>query len=519
MKKSRFPFIFIFCLIIMSCSKEDPQQIADSSQNLSVKTGVFVDSAVEGLYYETETKRGYTNVKGEFEYLEGEVVTFFLGDIKLGKSKAGPILSPISIASSPKATVYTKEVQYMAALLQTLDIDGDPGNGIKLIPEVVNAIADVDLNLKQPDRDMFLGIVKKVKERTGIELNEKFPEQAASHLAETLGENFELYSSLIPVLESSVTPFEPLTSVTWEHQVNDEGKLVKSIRFENYPYRISAEYNYTEYLEDGYPLVFEITNYKLGEPEYTISKEILYTEEREAIGFKNFNFDGEINTISSFDGINADGHIVEQKVFDRLGLFLYRETFERDEKGNVLIHSRYSSETSTDIEDLEIRYEFTHNEAGELLLSKQLRPYIRNLKSDYYYRDDNTLRQKNTIILVLDQNRMYSREDFYDQQEKLYAFNIIQGDWRSEYLELYPDGDPKLVYTYYQDWLQEIAIFDEEGYGELTIQHLDRSGSYQIDYRDPNYNLIKIEFFDDDGNYERTEYYENNELVNTEYIQ
>lgn len=112
---------------------------------------------------------------------------------------------------------------------------------------------------------------------------------------------------------------------------------------------------------------------------------------------------------------------------------------------------------------------------------------------------------------------MYLREDFYDEQEKVIQYNIIQGDWRSEYVEFYPNGDYKLVYTYYQDWLQEIATFDEEGYGELKIWHLDGSGSYQIDFRDPDHDLIKIEFYDDEGNYERTEYYENNQLVSTEY--
>ena len=519
MKYSKLIFPVLLSLLLAGCSKDVPADSENPTQNVQEKTGVFLDSAVEGLYYETITHSGYTNARGEFEYLEGEVITFFLGEFELGKAKAEPILSPISIASTPKATIYTKEVQYMAALLQTLDIDGNPENGIKLVPEVLDAIADLDLNLKRPSRDMFLGIVKNVRERTGIELNEKFPEQAASHLAETLGQNFELYTSVLPVLESSVNPFEPLTSVTWEHEVDEEGRLVKSVRYENNPYRISAEYTYTQYLEDGYPLIFEITNYKLGQPAYTITKEILYTEDRQAIGFKNFDPNGGVNTFTTFDGKDSDGRIIEQKSYDSSGGFIFRETFERDENGNVLIHSRYSSETSSNIEDLEIRYEFTFNEAGDLLTSRQIRPNFRNIKSDYIYRDDNTLEQKNTLTLILDQNRISSREDFYDESEKLFAFNIIQGDWRSEYVELYPDGDPKLVYTYYQDWLQEIATFDEDGYGELKLWHLDKSGSYQIDYRDPDFNLIKIEYFDDEGNYERTEYYENNQLVRTEYVQ
>ncbi|MUP43089.1 hypothetical protein [Christiangramia aestuarii] len=509
--------MFLLGLLFCGCTADNSLSELPGDSETALLTGVFLDSAVEGLYFETATQSGYTNSKGEFNYLPGEKVSFYLGDHFLGDSKAGPVLTPISIVGIPKANINTPEVQYMAALLQTLDIDGDAKNGIKLEPQIIDALEDSHLRGRENATANILEIVKKVREKTGIELNEVFPEQAAAHLAETLGENFQLYTSLLPVLESTVNPFEPMTSVTWDHQINDEGRLLKSIRYENHPQRVSAEFVYTEYLEDGYPLIIEITKYELGQPAFTIKKEILYTEERKAIGFKNYSIDGGLVSFTTFDGIDANGHVVESKTFAVTGEFLYRETFERLENGNVNIHNRYSSETSTELDDLEIRYEFTYNEFGELSITKQLRPYKRNIKSEYMYREDNTLQQKNTLILVLDQNRLYSREDFYNEQEKLVQYNIMSGDWRSEYVEFYPNGDYKTVYTYYQDWLQEIAVFDEEGYGELKIWHLDRSGSYQIDFRDPNHALIKIEFYDDNGNYERTEYYENNELVRTEY--
>lgn len=517
MKQSKLFTFFLSCLIFAGCSKDEAEQNTQPSQ--PIQTGVFVDSAVEGLYYETPSQSGFTSAKGEFNYLPGENITFFLGDLELGSCRAADLLSPISIAQTPKASIYTPEVQYMAALLQTLDIDGNPDNGIK-IDARVTAVLELDhIRSRENARVNILEVVKTVREKTGIELNEQFPEEAAGHLAETLGENFQLYTSLLPVLESMVNPFEPMTSVTWEHEYDEAGKLVKSTRYENNPYRISAVYDYTQYLENDYPVKFKITTYNFGEPDYTTSKEIIYTEDNEAVGFRNFNINGELFSISDIRATDADGYVTNVVVFDPEGAFLYREIFDRYENGNVQFHSRYASETSTEIDDLEIRYEFTHNEAGELLMSKQLRPYFRNVKSEYYYRADNTLEQKNTLTLLLDQNRLYSREDFYDQDEKLFRFNIIQGEWRSEYIELYPDGDPKLVYTYYQDWLQEIATFDEEGYGELEIRDLDKSGSYQIDFRDPDYNLIKIEYYDDQGNYLRTEYYENNELIRTEYVQ
>ncbi|ARN72650.1 hypothetical protein BST96_00085 [Oceanicoccus sagamiensis] len=48
-----------------------------------VSTGVFLDSPVAGLYFETETQAGTTNDAGEFTYIEGETVAFSLGVLNL----------------------------------------------------------------------------------------------------------------------------------------------------------------------------------------------------------------------------------------------------------------------------------------------------------------------------------------------------------------------------------------------------------------------------------------------------
>ena len=69
-------------------------------------TGVFLDSAVEGLDYRTATQTGVTGAGGIFRYAEGETVTFdkvFLlvdGDtVTVGK--------PLVAGASVKATVLT----------------------------------------------------------------------------------------------------------------------------------------------------------------------------------------------------------------------------------------------------------------------------------------------------------------------------------------------------------------------------------------------------------------------------
>ncbi len=49
------------------------------SDEESVLTGEFIDSAVSGIRYETATRSGSTNGDGQFEYLSGETVRFYIG--------------------------------------------------------------------------------------------------------------------------------------------------------------------------------------------------------------------------------------------------------------------------------------------------------------------------------------------------------------------------------------------------------------------------------------------------------
>jgi len=106
----------------------DTQQEQTESANL--QTGRFVDSAVSGLQYETATQSGVTDADGSFSYQTGESITFSIGGISL-----------------------PARVMNLARLLQTLDTDGDPINGIT-ISDAANASAaglNVDFSSNQFD--------------------------------------------------------------------------------------------------------------------------------------------------------------------------------------------------------------------------------------------------------------------------------------------------------------------------------------------------------------------------------
>ena len=124
----------------------DDDKKTDGSTSAEIFTGSFVDSPVEGLRFETPTQSGLTNQFGEFTYQAGESVTFHIGGTKLGATKGADLVTPFSLLGITPLTTETEITRALssisvnsfdrainiATLLQTLDIDGNPDNGINL---------------------------------------------------------------------------------------------------------------------------------------------------------------------------------------------------------------------------------------------------------------------------------------------------------------------------------------------------------------------------------------------------
>ena len=120
-------------------------------------TGVFVDSTVAGLHYETPTYSGTTNSAGEYDYLPGETVTFSIGGIVFGSSVAGPVVTPLSLVSG--ATDATDpEVNNIVRLLLTLDDDGNPDNGINIDAATTTAAAGLTVDFTAADLSVDAGV-------------------------------------------------------------------------------------------------------------------------------------------------------------------------------------------------------------------------------------------------------------------------------------------------------------------------------------------------------------------------
>ncbi len=134
-KKQTFSYniktLFIFSLFgfLTSCGSSGGGDSVDKVQ--TIQTGQFIDGPVSGLYYETQTQRGITSLNGEFEYIEGEDVIFYLGDLAFPSVRAIPVITPLNYVPSA-ADASNPSVVNIARVLQSLDMDMDHGNGIQL---------------------------------------------------------------------------------------------------------------------------------------------------------------------------------------------------------------------------------------------------------------------------------------------------------------------------------------------------------------------------------------------------
>lgn len=111
----------------------------------TAKTGTFLDSAVSSISYRTATQSGTTNANGEFSYQDGETVTFSIGSLEFPAVTAGSVITPVSMAGA--LSVSDPQASNIARLLQSLDEDGNPANGITIPAAAATVAAPVDFNV------------------------------------------------------------------------------------------------------------------------------------------------------------------------------------------------------------------------------------------------------------------------------------------------------------------------------------------------------------------------------------
>jgi len=210
-----------------SNSSATPERVAPSES-----VGVFLDSPVKGLRYQTKSHSGLTNSAGEFRYIEGDNVTFFLGDTLLGMAQGGAVVTPFSLfdivpitreseisaaLSSSDINNYDRAMN-VASLLQTLDQDSNPANGIdlgsaheKLLGKTIKLSVKAREFVDEPSLEV-------AKRMVGINSRLAFS-RVASHLYESL--DLSIKSDLVNQVTSSFGSTQPVsTSLEYDNNGN-----------------------------------------------------------------------------------------------------------------------------------------------------------------------------------------------------------------------------------------------------------------------------------------------------------
>lgn len=119
----------------------------DENGNL---TGQFVDSTVEGLrYVGSMGSTGHTTKDGEFTFKPGEVIQFYIGEkTLLGTAFGQGVVTPASLLENQVG--HDDRKTNILRLLQSVDADGDPSNGIEITDTVTAALDERELDFDLP---------------------------------------------------------------------------------------------------------------------------------------------------------------------------------------------------------------------------------------------------------------------------------------------------------------------------------------------------------------------------------
>ena len=161
-------------IILSGCGGGD----STTTTAVATGTGTYVDSAVAGVSYTCGGQSGVTDENGSFTFEVGSDCEFKMGDIVL-RTVDGSMLVDGAKVLEDNVTV--------AAFLQTLDADGDPSNGITVLPAVANLIQEQNLTGVPSGAELstlVTEIESSIDDYNGTVVTE---EEATTHLEESLG--------------------------------------------------------------------------------------------------------------------------------------------------------------------------------------------------------------------------------------------------------------------------------------------------------------------------------------------
>ncbi len=159
-------------LVLAGCGSSSNNDTPATPAAVASGTAFYVDSAVEGITVTCGDLVSVTDKQGAFGYIDGQSCTFAIAGVML-REQAG-IVDGQNVLEDNIA---------VARLLQSLDNDNDPSNGITITPEVLKVMSDNGIvTLPTTDEEVADLVVK--LQQAGINYGGDVvsPEKAKEHL-------------------------------------------------------------------------------------------------------------------------------------------------------------------------------------------------------------------------------------------------------------------------------------------------------------------------------------------------
>jgi len=161
-------------------------------REVTLQNGRFIDASVKGLGFSCLTSglSDVTDINGIFTCNVGEAVAFYIADNHIGTVLTQEIVTPYTLFPNNQTAAIN-----LAQLLQTLDSDGNPDNGIDLDFERLSLLQGAELNMQDENFDDAMETL----------LGESLVNESAArqHLNATLGLNGfeENPSEIVPEID------------------------------------------------------------------------------------------------------------------------------------------------------------------------------------------------------------------------------------------------------------------------------------------------------------------------------
>lgn len=121
---------------------------SSQTQSGASKVGVFLDSPVQGLkVVRADGSSASTGRWGEFAFTDGETLTFYLGNLRLGSVKGKAEITPLNLFGA--SSTADRRVTNLLRLLQSLDANDNPADGIQLVSAAAAAADAASVRLDQ----------------------------------------------------------------------------------------------------------------------------------------------------------------------------------------------------------------------------------------------------------------------------------------------------------------------------------------------------------------------------------